>query len=64
MRVFKEGHAIPRVFGRLCLFDSSLIDLYEATFEIEWLKNARPEWKDDSNNLDEKNGGFSSPEGE
>jgi uncharacterized protein YyaL (SSP411 family) len=60
MRVFKEGRCHTKGYSEdYAFFIQALIDLYEATFEIDWLKQAedlngkmiRQFW-------DEKNGGF------
>jgi uncharacterized protein YyaL (SSP411 family) len=60
MRVFKEGRCHTKGYSEdYAFFIQALIDLYEATFEIDWLKEAedlngkmiRQFW-------DEKNGGF------
>jgi uncharacterized protein YyaL (SSP411 family) len=59
-RVFKDGRCHTQGYSEdYAFFIQALIDLYEATFEIEWLKEA-----DDLNRRmvdqfwDEKNGGF------
>jgi len=60
MRVFREGRCHTKGYSEdYAFFIQALIDLYEATFEIDWLKQAedlngrmiRQFW-------DEKNGGF------
>ena len=60
MRVFKEGRCHTKGYSEdYAFFIQALIDLYEATFEIDWLKEA-----DDLNGRmidqfwDESNGGF------
>jgi len=60
MRVYKEGQCHTKGYAEdYAFFVQALIDLYEATFEMEWLREA-----DDLNRRmvdqfwDEKNGGF------